>query len=161
MIARGLILLGALLVFGGVNWQIAHKERLRANGETVFLELMPVDPRSLIQGDYMALNFALVRQIEGASPIGSGAAVVTFDDKRIGRFVKIDSGGPLEPGQARIRFRIRAGAIWLGTNAFFFEEGDAARYQGARFGEFRVDGSGEALLVDMRGPGLQLMPRKP
>ncbi|XOT97907.1 GDYXXLXY domain-containing protein, partial [Alcaligenes pakistanensis] len=28
-------------------------------GQTVLLELAPVDPRSLMQGDYMSLNFAL------------------------------------------------------------------------------------------------------
>jgi uncharacterized membrane-anchored protein len=53
-----------------------------------------------------------------------------------------------ETPNLRIRYRMRNGAVWLGTNAFFFEERTAGRYNGARYGEFRVDvESGEAVLV--------------
>ena len=34
-------------------------ERYIADGQPVFVELAPVDPRSLMQGDYMQLNFRL------------------------------------------------------------------------------------------------------
>jgi len=34
----------------------------QARRQVVYLELAPVDPRSLIQGDYMALRFALARE---------------------------------------------------------------------------------------------------
>ena len=45
--------------------------------------------------------------------------------------------------------------VWLGTNAFFFEEGTAERFNGARYGEFRVDRtSGEAVLVGLRNDRL-------
>jgi uncharacterized membrane-anchored protein len=58
----------------------------------------------------------------------------------------------------KLRYRIRAGHVWLGTNAFFFEEGTADRFRGARYGEFRVDrGTGEAVLVGLRGAGLEAM----
>ena len=51
-------------------------------------------------------------------------------------------------GTLRMRYRIRDGRVWLGTNAYFFEEGSAARFARARYGEFRVDrNSGEAVLV--------------
>jgi uncharacterized membrane-anchored protein len=40
--------------------------------------------------------------------------------------------------------------VWLGTNAYFFEEGTAARYENARYGEFRLDReSGEAVLTGL------------
>ena len=55
----------------------------------------------------------------------------------------------------RIRYRIRNQQVWLGTNAYFFEEGSAQRYSGARYGEFRVDrDSGEAALVGLTGDDL-------
>jgi uncharacterized membrane-anchored protein len=51
---------------------------------------------------------------------------------------------------------VRGGKAWLGTNAFFFQEGDAARYQPARYGEFRVDrDGGEAMLVGLRDQQLR------
>jgi uncharacterized membrane-anchored protein len=160
MRTRALMLAGAVLVFGAVNWQIAMKERLRAGGQTVYLELAPRDPRSLMQGDYMALNFALARQIgDVVSPETQGphVAIVQLDARRVGRFSRLDNGAPPNPGEVRFRFRFRDERVWLGTNAFFMQEGDADRYQAARFGEFRVNDSGEAMLVDMRDADLRKM----
>jgi len=52
------------------------------------------------------------------------------------------------PATLKLRYRIRNGKVWLGTNAFFFQEGDAERFSAARYGAFRVDRtSGEAVLV--------------
>ena len=39
------------------NVGIWQKEQLIAHGQPVFVELAPVDPRSLMQGDYMRLEF--------------------------------------------------------------------------------------------------------
>jgi uncharacterized membrane-anchored protein len=56
----------------------------------------------------------------------------------------------------RIRYRVRNERVWLGTNAYFFEEGTAQHFTRARYGEFRVDrASGEAVLVALRGPELE------
>jgi hypothetical protein len=61
-----------------------------------------------------------------------------------------------KPGDLRIRYRLRNGQVWLGTNAYFFEEGKADRYQGARYGEFRIDrDSGEAVLVALADENLK------
>src|SRR5690606_16735816 len=49
-------LLGVLVVANGGIWQ---KEQLIRDGRPVFVELAPVDPRSLMQGDFMRLNFNL------------------------------------------------------------------------------------------------------
>ena len=43
------------------NVAIYRNERLLASGETLYLELAPVDPRSLMQGDYMRLRYAVER----------------------------------------------------------------------------------------------------
>jgi uncharacterized membrane-anchored protein len=160
---RILMLVGAVLVFGVVNWQIASKERLRTGGQTVYLELAPVDPRSLMQGDYMALDFALAAQIRNAmdqgavNPEADGpqVAILQLDARRVGSFSRMDDGRPLSPGELRFRFRFRNGAVWLGTNAFFMQEGDAQRYSPARFGEFHVDDGGEAMLVDLKDADLR------
>jgi len=155
---RALIALGALLVLGGVNVAIAGKERIRRDGEIVYLPLAPVDPRSLVQGDYMALRFALARDIEsrdrGAKRDGEmGVAPLTLDDRRVARLADDAAAAPM-----KLLYRIRGGQVWLGTNAFFFEEGTANRYQGARYGEFHVDRStGEAVLVGLRNASLEAL----
>ena len=47
-------------------------------------------------------------------------------------------------------YRRRGGRIKIGTDAFFFQEGHAPRYERAKFGELRVDASGESLLIGLR-----------
>jgi uncharacterized membrane-anchored protein len=150
LVSRALIALGALLIVGALNAAIVGKERIRHSGDIVYLPLEPVDPRSLMQGDYMALRFALARQVEGSTGGARdgqvGLAPVALDAQRVARLAEAGI-----PAALRLRYRIRNGHVWLGTNAFFFEEGSAARFSGARYGEFRVDrDSGEAVLVGLR-----------
>jgi uncharacterized membrane-anchored protein len=57
------ILLAGILILVVVNYGIYEKERLLANGRLVLLELAPVDPRSLMQGDYLALRFRLQNDV--------------------------------------------------------------------------------------------------
>jgi uncharacterized membrane-anchored protein len=156
-LVRGLIALGALLVLGAVNLSILGKERVRRDGELVYLELAPVDPRSLMQGDYMALRFALTRDLErldAGTPRRDGEtrfARVALDPRRVARVAATGS----DAAALTLRYRLRGGQVWLGTNAFFFEEGTAERFSAARYGEFRVDrASGEAVLVGLRDAAL-------
>ena len=155
IVTRVLIALGALLVLGALNAAIVGKERIRRDGDVVYLRLAPVDPRSLMQGDYMALRFALVQELErdrGALREGEiGHADVALDANRVASL-----SAPDGTARIRLRYRVRGGHVWLGTNAFFFEEGSAARFANARYGEFRVDRvSGEAVLVGLRGEALK------
>lgn len=160
--ARLLTALGALLVLGALNFSIVGKERIRRDGEIVYLVLEPVDPRSLIQGDYMALRFALVRELErtleargradGANP--QARAPVALDARRVASLTGAGAGAGA--ATLSLRYRLRDGHVWLGTNAFFFEEGSAERFARARYGEFRVDRtSGEAVLVGLRDERLE------
>ena len=64
---RKKIAIGSLLIILAlVNWSIAEKEKHLAEGKVVYLKLAPVDPRSLMQGDYMALRFRLAPQTRAA-----------------------------------------------------------------------------------------------
>lgn len=173
IVTRALIALGALLVLGGVNYSIWHKERIKRDGEIIFIDLTPIDPRSLMQGDYMTLNFRLAQEIERSLPTVTSldnaprqpsttanerprngevrTASITLDGKRIANFAAAGAGNTLT-----IAYRMRNDRVWLGTNAFFFEEGRAEQYAKARYGEFRLDAaSGEAVLVGLRNSELK------
>lgn len=153
MIPKLLIAAATLAIFGLVNTQIVQKEDLRNKGQRIFLELAPVDPRSLVQGDYMALNFSLSQQItnqlQGRNPVPD-QAILSLDPQGKATFARWPNSAPLAPNEVRFNFKMQNGRPWLGTNAFFFEEGSASRYQGARFGEFRLNSQGEAILVDLQ-----------
>lgn len=139
---RRLLILAAVLVLGSVNWSIFAKERIKTGGERIFLALAPVDPRSIMQGDYMALRFEIADRIES---VASGTAPLLVETSGVATLNPDANAEGL-----RIRYRVRSGQVWLGTNAYFFEEGSADRYNGARYGEFRIDRqSGEAVLVGL------------
>lgn len=155
-------LVALIAVLGIVNASIIDKEKHLAEGQVVYLELAPVDPRSLMQGDYMALNFRVAQQVYEALPkseeyrgwnrnaeAGDGYVVVTLDEKKIGTFQRLDNSTALADNETRLRYRVRNGEVKFATNAFFFQEGHAQAYEAARYGQFRVDEDGELLLAAM------------
>ena len=151
------VIVATLILLVAVNLGIASRERLVEHGRIVLLELAPVDPRSLMQGDYMALRF---RAADGARigadqlQFGDGRMVLGVDARGVGEFRRLDTGAPLGADEARLRYRIRNGDVKLATNAFFFEEGSADVYATARFGEFRVADDGDAILTGLRDKDL-------
>jgi len=150
---RLLVLAGLLLVLGVTNMTILEKQRVLGAARLVLLELRPVDPRALMQGDYMALDFA-----DSVSPpdgdLGApeqGVAVMALDEASVARLARLDDGTPLAPNEIRFRFvgRFPDGRLDFGTDAFFFQEGEAERYAAARYGMFKVDDAGNAVLVGL------------
>ncbi|MFS8150589.1 GDYXXLXY domain-containing protein [Vreelandella titanicae] len=154
---RWIIVLTTVVVLMVVSWAVWQKERHLSEGEIVYLELAPVDPRSLMQGDYMALNFALGNQIQSALYQSerdedslkalNGYVVVRLDEQRIAHFQRLDEGTSLRDDERRLRYRLRNGQVRFATDAFFFQEGHGERYEPARYGQFRVNTKGEPLLV--------------
>ncbi len=152
--ARLVIAIGALLVLVVANLGIYQREQLLATGRTVLLELAPVDPRSLMQGDYMALRFRAADDAFGERPDDSwrdGRIVLGIDASGVGTFRRFDDGSVVGTDEVAMRYRIRDNRAKFATNAFFFQEGHATYYENARYGEFRVAPDGEALLVALRG----------
>ncbi|ODS58559.1 MAG: hypothetical protein ABS36_03225 [Acidobacteria bacterium SCN 69-37] len=155
---RLIIAAGAVLVLVVANVGIHQREQLLATGRTVLLELAPVDPRSLMQGDYMALRFRVADAAFGGRPDETrrdGRLVLGLDAAGVGTFRRFDTGSALAPDEVAMRYRIRANQPTFATNAFFFQEGHAAYYEHARYGEFRVAPSGDALLVGVRGSQME------
>jgi len=153
------LLLTAVVVLVLVNVSIWQRETLITHGRTLLLELAPVDPRSLMQGDYMALRFRITGD---AFPPGSGEVkrdgrlVVAVDARNVGTFRRF--GESVQGGdEALLRYRVRHGQPKFATNAFFFQERQGEYYRNARYGEFRVSPDGEALLVALRDADLQVL----
>jgi uncharacterized membrane-anchored protein len=158
MLRKVVVVLAAIAVLAVVNVTVAKRERLLADGRVVRLELAPVDPRSLMQGDYMALQFRVAIDAQpslATAAARDGALVLALDGNDVGRFVRRDDGSPLRERDVRLRYRLRDDRVRLATNAWFFEEGQGERFAKARYGEFRVSPAGEALLTRLLDEGLQ------
>ena len=157
---RKALAIGAgVLLLALANWTVAQREDQLANGRIVLLELAPVDPRSLMQGDYMALRFKAADDAFGRwgkiKDVSDGRIIVKLDERSVGTYVRRDGGEPLAQGEVALRYRIRDERLKFATNAYFFQEGHAKHYEAARYGEFRVAQSGELLLARLADAKLQ------
>ncbi|PIF26840.1 putative membrane-anchored protein [Acidovorax sp. 56] len=152
-IATWALVLGLACTLLVANVGIAQKEHTIAQGRKVFVPLAPVDPRSLMQGDYMRLNFQLPAERITYEELAWGQrphAVGTLDERGVVQWLRIDlAEAPLQAGEMRFALTPRDGQWTLVTDAWYFREGDAARWEAAKFGEFRVEPDGKALLVGL------------
>jgi uncharacterized membrane-anchored protein len=157
MSRRSGLVLGLALILLVVNALVFQKEVLLREGTRLFLELAPVDPRSLIQGDYMRLDYALTRDLQPLTLDWprDGRLVVVADERGVAGFVRRDQGQPLEGNERFLRYRIRGGRLGLGAESFFFQEGHAELYEQARFAEIRATPKGDLVLVGLRDEALQ------
>lgn len=153
---RDLALAGAVLAvcLAIPGWAIWDKEQTLRQGTTVLLPLRPRDPRSLMQGDYMVLRYAMEDHVLALDPPpGRGTLIIALDDQGVATFARMGRGGPLGPGELRLGFRhvpLGNPQVRIGAESFFFQEGTAERYERARYGELVVDDDGHAVLVGLR-----------
>ena len=167
--------LGAVLLIS--TQDVARKEYLLAYGVPVVLRLAPVDPRSLMQGDYMALSFTLGQRIKEIVAAGKLSDVtntnratllayvqpsraakpsefIALKDPRAAEVYWLDEGVDTNPqrlDEAAVLSMEYRGGRWLpnGIDAWFFPEGQAAQFEQARYGEFKTNAQGRALLYKL------------
>lgn len=149
-----LIFAGIALVLVVANQNIRMHQEVVESGTRVLLELQPVDPRSLIQGDYMFLRYAdnvfPSREARESMP-RKGTLVLFLDGNSVGNYSRMDDGTPLATNEVRLQFRhvTMWGEPSIGAETFNFEEGQAEIYADARYGVLRVDESGKSVLVGL------------
>ncbi len=142
-------LVGLALVLCAVNGLVAQKEWVLVRGREVVLELAPRDPRSLMQGDYMELNYAVARALARHDLPRRGRAVVHLDPDGLAQLVRVDDGSPLGPQEQLLGFKRRDWRVLLGAESYFFQEGQAEVFARARFARLRVSRSGQSVLVGL------------
>jgi uncharacterized membrane-anchored protein len=159
--ARGMAL-SVVALLAVTNVGIWQKEQLISHGQVLLVELRPVDPRSLMQGDYMALAFSLPSGTDGIDEPPSGQwatqrprVLAQADERGVAQLRPADPARPRQAGEIEVELTLKGGRWTLVTDAWFFAEGDGQRWAAARYGEFRVDAQGRALLVGLRNAQLQ------
>ena len=169
---RRILVAASLVVFlAGFAWSVFSKEEQLKNGETLIVRLAPRDPRAFLLGDYMALNYAMNREVDkalsdrytgGENPRmirrdrekslklpRDGVAVVRLDANRVASFVRLDDGSPLGADERRLYFRVYARGASIAATRFYFQEGFAKDFDLAEYGELRVNAEGKSLLAHL------------
>jgi len=164
---RWLIIAAAALVLALCLWGIRDNERVLAHGRPVLVELAPVDPRSLMQGDYMRLSYALesdllvhMPQRREQTPRPSYAYLVLDEQSRATAVHSIGSQHTPLPEGATLAVKLRGKTDYspsIASKEFFFQEGHGSIYEAAKWAELRVDASGKALLLNLRNEALEIL----
>ena len=151
-----LAVLGAAAVFaaalGWVNYGVWRLETAFRDAREIYLPLGPRDPRSLIQGDYMVLNFdrGIYPPVDDIATLPDGGDVfLKLDENSVASFSRVpppdDAPGPDE---VRIGYVKTANArMRYVPESWFFQEGEAELFQPARFAVALVAPNGQARLV--------------
>ncbi len=159
-----LVFIGGLIALGGVNYDVFKKEQVISNGKRIYIALAPRDPRSIIQGDYMALNFGFDRFVQ---PLNSQENPKLFqsDVKVVAnlnvngvatvlRLANAVSTEVLAKDEILLPLKYKGNQWVLVTDAFYFPEGQGEPFKKAKFGEFRALADGRALLVGLTDENL-------
>ncbi|MCX9131477.1 GDYXXLXY domain-containing protein [Aeromonas veronii] len=154
------LLLSGLAILAGINATVWRYEHAMSSGEVVLLRLAPVDPRSLMQGDYMRLNYEIARELtsrdaRATQDKGSDTLVIRLDAHQVATLVVDGKPDRLASDERLLQVHQSERQWQIGPDAYFFEEGTAERYEAARYGEFRLQADGKTLLVGLRDEAYQ------
>jgi uncharacterized membrane-anchored protein len=154
-----IILFNLVCLLGYINWSIFHKEKTISEGTLMLFELRPVDPRSLMQGDYMDLRYAAANQgiTEDELP-KFGFGVVTLDENKVVKLVRYqETETPLDEGEFLIKYAIHRRGVSFGAESYFFEEGTGEQFEKAKYGGLRVDDEGKSILIGLYNEGFKFI----
>ncbi len=153
-----IILIVIILQFGFLGYQTASSERLLTTGSVVKLELQPLDPRSLLQGDYVQLRYtiselpkAVSEDLDDRGIEGRVEIVLARNDQGIHEFDRIyTSGETLGADEIVINGKKESyywNQITYGIENYFIPEGTGLEVeQNAHFAYVRIGSNGNAML---------------
>lgn len=157
-LTRILVMVNLIIVLIYTLYYVNAKENILSDGELLLFELAPVDPRSLIQGDYMVLNYAVSRRVNRDSIPKKGYMVVTKTTEGIAQRERLQANTtPLKDGEFLVNYTIPSWQMNIGANAYFFEEGKAEVYAAAKYGGIKIDNAGNSLLVGLFDENKELL----
>jgi uncharacterized membrane-anchored protein len=152
-----IVLLNLALLLVYFNYSIAQKEELLKDGKLVLLELAPVDPRSLMQGDYMTLRYKISEDIHSENIPKRGYCVVRLDSSGVANKIRFQKDlTPLNEGEQLVEYT--SPDKWnvnIGAESFFFQEGQAEKFEKAKYGAVKIDKNGNSLLIGLYDVQLQ------
>ena len=156
----GLVGVFLIALLGAVNYKVQQFEDVLATGKPVVLKIAPADPRSLMQGDYMVLNYAILSEfqqsqfssesnesnettgIDELSPSGKKAYILVHLDKNhVATLCEAQSEIPTDfkhcTPNVYLPIRYKGWSPELPSQDYFFAEGKGEYYAQSEYAEYR------------------------
>ncbi len=150
----------ALLQTAALLWMVADRNRVLTSGAEVVLPVIPVDPRSLFQGDYVRLGYEIgSNQMANDNSNNARRPVFAVLAKRADGLWERVASGPdwpnnVTPGHVVIAGHVRWSQAEFGIETFFVPEGKGPELD-KLIGDkklsavVRIDASGRAALAGL------------
>ncbi len=146
-----------LLILIPLNYKVWQFENVLMTGKPVVLKIAPVDPRSIIQGDYMSLSYAILTDIRAqlntsvndqeAAISGRKTrpkrvyALVHQDEQGVATLCRVENRLPTDFSNCVPDMYFPVNNVgWfpqLPSQEYFFAEGKGQHYAQAEYAEYR------------------------
>ncbi|WP_409304870.1 GDYXXLXY domain-containing protein [Peribacillus sp. SCS-155] len=159
------LLIGVVLLqMAFLSVQVFKSESILKNGKEITVSLVPVDPRSMLQGDYVILRYSfstipeLSENGEYSQEIPDGD-VVSVLLRENGNGIYQYGGNFAHDGKWMDPYEKQEGdviidgrydaynSVTYGIENFFIPEGKGSEYEGRKFAELKVGSNGDAILT--------------
>lgn len=157
----------AVLICAVMAFSVYKKEALLKSDDVFYLALAPVDPRSLMQGDYMILDYDINSSVRYGGEGKSKKVILSKDGRGIASFVGFDEGQKLKENEFKVNLiklnAVNFSASWAPTGwsvapvSYMFQEGHAQRYESAAYGVLKAGKGGEVLLTGLAASDLEII----
>jgi len=174
-IKKILLIVNITILFVITGFSARKEESYKKSENYFYLELTPVDPRSLLQGDYMTLNYDItdkvsdfiynnrtyiydgeneneveeIRELRKLANAKKAYIAVRLDKNRVARYVKITKEKTDEKGLLFIAYKTDGFNVNINANSYLFQEGTGDKYQNARYSKVVLVGN-NLRLIDLR-----------
>ena len=170
-----LIVVNIVLLFVITGFSAQKEESYKKLDSYFYLELRPVDPRSLLQGDYMTLNYDItdkasdfiynnrtyiydgeneneveeIRELRKLADAKRAYIAVRLDKNKVAKFVKITKEKTDEKDLLFIAYKTDGFNVNINANSYLFQEGTGDKYENARYSKV-VLVDNKLRLIDLR-----------
>ncbi|WGE41551.1 GDYXXLXY domain-containing protein [Actinobacillus equuli] len=136
-------MLGTATLLVLLNQKIVIYEEVLASGKPIILQFAPRDPRSLMQGDYMKMNYQLYNEVRlqlNSSEIEYGKyyALLNTNENGVTHLCRLEDSllTNFEGCDAEVYMPIKIKSDWditLPTHEYFFPEGKGEYFSQAEY----------------------------
>jgi len=170
-----LLIINIVILFVLTGFSANKEESYKKLDSYFYLELAPVDPRSLLQGDYMTLNYDITdkvrdfiynnrtymydeeneneseekKELRKLANSKKAYIAVHLDKNKVAKFVKITKEITDEKDLLFIAYKTNGFDVNINANSYLFQEGTGDKYENARYSKVVLIGN-NLRLIDLR-----------
>jgi uncharacterized membrane-anchored protein len=104
-----------------------------------------------MQGDYMRLRYKISEELHSENIQKRGYCVVRLDSSGVANRIRFQKDlTPLNEGEFFIEYTSpNQWNVNIGAESYFFQEGQAEKYENAKYGGVKIDKNGNSILIGL------------